>query len=68
MQGSMLMNISLTINIEYDTSESADEADALTEIQNVLHNNIILMVSNGGLSGGSLATVESWEVHTDVLE
>jgi hypothetical protein len=62
------MKVSLTVEIEYDTSGYDDEANALTDVQTVLHNSVILMVSNGGLSGSTDATVESWEVHTDLAE
>lgn len=62
------MKVRLTLEIDYDTSAYDDEADALADAQQVLHNSVILMVSNGGLSGDSLATVDSWEVHTDYCE
>lgn len=62
------MKVSLTMEIEYDTSGYADEADALADVQAVLHNSVNLMVANGGLSGSADACVESWEVHTDLVE
>ena len=63
------MKIELRLVIEYDLSDYDDEdSAALTEVQDVLHNSTMLMVANGGLSGNSDITVESWEVHTDVVE
>ncbi len=62
------MKVVLTVEVEYDTSEYADEADALTDVQEVLHTSIGRMVGEGGLSGNSNAYVESWEVGTDLVE
>lgn len=62
------MRISLTIEVDYDTEEYADESDALAEIQTVLHRSAERMVGEGGLSGSLPVTVESWEAHTDRVE
>jgi hypothetical protein len=62
------MKVVLRLEVEYDTSSYADESDALADVQNVLHTSIEHMIGNGGLDGNTHAEVESWEVHTDILE
>ena len=62
------MKVSLTIEIEYNTSGYADEADALADVQDVLHTSVERLVGEGGLSGNTHAEVESWEFHTELAE
>lgn len=62
------MKITLILDVEYDTSAHADDADAFSELQDVLHNSIDRLVGNGGLSGGTPSVVESWYVHTELTE
>ena len=62
------MLVELKLLVEYDTSAYDDEADALSECQTVLHASIYRVISNGGLSGDTSLTVESFEYHTDLLE
>ena len=62
------MKVILTVEIEYDVTGYADQADALSEIQDVLHSSIERLAGSGGLSGETLAEVEEWEVHTDLDE
>ena len=62
------MKIELRLVIEYDLSDYDDESEALSEVQDVLHQSITRLVGNGGLSDDLRATVDTWEVHTDVVE
>ena len=62
------MKVSLTIEIEYDVSAYADKADALTEIQEILHRSCARMIGNGGLTEDTSLEADSYEIHTDTVE
>ncbi len=62
------MKVILTVEIDYDVSSYGDPADALSEIQDVLHTSVDRMVGEGGLSGSTVAEVNTWEAHTALGE
>ncbi len=62
------MKVTLTLEIDYDVSAFADEADSMQTIQDILHTSIETMVGNGGLSGDTSIEVDTWDVHTELTE
>lgn len=59
------MKIRLTVEIDYDISEmernGMDDEDARDELEAVLTNSVDRLVGEGGLSGDTLATVNTWD-------
>lgn len=62
------MKVILTLEIDYDVTGYNDPADALSDVQDVLHTSIDRLVGEGGLSGSTPAEVDSWDVHTSLDE
>ena len=56
-----MMDVNLHIRIKYDTSEYEDQDEALRQVATVLRSSVDRMVGEGGLSGETLAEVESWD-------
>ena len=59
------MKIKLTLEIDYDISEmernGMDDEDARDELESVLTDSLDRLVGDGGLSGETLATVNTWD-------
>ena len=61
------MKIILTLEVDYDI-DGNDEAKALYELQDILHNSVDRMVGSGGLSGETTHLPDEWSVRTHLVE